>query len=72
MIQNQKEQVPARSDAPGPHEPQADAPDGDILETEPPVARKQRAVDDTIIKWLAVIGIIAILTFAIVVPDVAA
>ncbi|GAB3253394.1 BCCT family transporter [Arthrobacter pigmenti] len=63
MIQNQKETTPDNTGA------------RDTVETlnyEPVLETKRRIVDDTVIKWLAVIGIIAILTFAIALPDVAA
>lgn len=52
--------------------PKADKPpiDEDGLET--PKEAKRRSFDDSIIKWLAVIFIVAILAFAVSVPDAAA
>ncbi len=39
---------------------------------ETPVERKRRLVDDTAIKWLAIVFVVAILVFAIALPEVAA
>lgn len=52
--------------------PKADRPPVDEAGVETPKEMKVRSFDDGIIKWLSVVFVVAILTFAVAVPDAAA